>query len=160
MFTATLRQLSAQHLSLVLLEAIYSLQLQPSIRLLSCTMLRWPCSLYPASTVWMTADKSPWLLLASPALCYSTAGECAFSHEAHYHKCTKDTDTNSCQIAPWAPATSFLTFYWQRQLPLFYTCIISHIASVAPRAPPPNTEAAAAAAERDKAVEPHQIQPP
>lgn len=31
----------------------------------SPAMLQWPCSLYPASPVWMTADKSPGLLLAS-----------------------------------------------------------------------------------------------
>lgn len=90
---------SAQRLSPALLEAIYSWQLQPSIMLLSWAMLWWPCSLYPASPVWMTADKSSGLLLASPPLCNSTAGECAFSYEARYHKSTKDTDTNPRQIA-------------------------------------------------------------
>lgn len=47
----------------------------------------------------MTADKSPGLLLASPPLCNSTAGEWAFSYEAHCHKSTKDRGTNPRQIA-------------------------------------------------------------
>lgn len=74
-------------------------QLQSSISLLSCAMPWWPCRPYPASPVWMTADKSPGLLLASAPLCNSTAGECAFSYEAHCHKSTKDTGTNPRQIA-------------------------------------------------------------
>ena len=74
-------------------------QLQSSIRLLYCSKPGWPWRLYPASPVWMTADKSPGLLLASPPLCNSTTGECAFSHEAHCHKSTKDTGTNCRQIA-------------------------------------------------------------
>lgn len=85
--------------SLTLLDARFSWQLQLSIRLLSCAMSWWPCCLYPASPVWMTADKSPGLLLASPPLCNSTAGECALSYEAHFHKSTKDTGTNLRQIA-------------------------------------------------------------
>lgn len=90
----------ARRHSLALLETIYSWQLQPSIGLLSCARLWWPCRLHPASSVWMTADKSPGLLLASPLLCNSTAGgECAFSYEAQRHKSTKDTGTNRHQIA-------------------------------------------------------------
>lgn len=72
----------------------FSRQFHFNIRLLSCATLWWPCCLYPASPVWMTADKSPVLLLTSLALCNSTAGECAFSYDAHCHKSTKNTGTN------------------------------------------------------------------
>lgn len=62
-------------------------------------MLRWPCSLYPASPGRMTAYKSPGLLLASPPVHNSTARECAFSYEAHDCKSTKDKGTSHHPIA-------------------------------------------------------------
>lgn len=62
-------------------------------------MPRWPCSLYPALPGRMTAYKSLGLLLASPPVRNSTAGECAFSYKAHDCKSTKDRGRSHHPIA-------------------------------------------------------------
>lgn len=107
--------------------SIFSWQLQPSIRLLFCAMPWRPCCLYPASPVWMTADKSPRLLLAS--LCNSTAGECAFSYEAHCHKSTKHIAANPGQIALSSRDISFDILLTETIVTILTVCYLSYCIS-------------------------------
>lgn len=118
-------------ISPALLAAIYSWQLQPTIRLLSCAMLQWPCSLYPASPGRMTADKSPGLLLATSSVCNSTARECAFSYEAHHHKSTKDRGASHRQIALKLQQHFLWQFIDRDNCHCSKACAVSFIASAA-----------------------------
>lgn len=121
-----------------LLDSVFSSQLQPCIGLLLCALV----ALLPSSSLscWMTANKSPGLLLASPSLCNSTAGECAFSYEAHCHQALK-TQAQTAAKLPWSSGDiSSDILLTETIVTIVLLCHLLHHIRTSPHAMTRNTE--------------------